>query len=241
MSERRRPIRIAPSILSADFARLADEVARLEEAGCDWIHVDVMDGHFVPNLTIGPMVVAALRRVSSVPLDVHLMIAEPDRYVAAFCEAGADVLTFHIEAAPDPIRTCEAIRARGVRAGIALRPATRLDRCAQALAAADLVLVMTVEPGFGGQPFMAAMLDKVAEAAVRWGRQADVEVDGGIDAETVVRCAAAGANVFVAGSYVFGHRDPAAAIRALREGAQRGRSEALALEHSVDEVEQTGP
>jgi len=213
-------IRIAPSILSADFARLGEEIARIEAAGCDWIHVDVMDGHFVPNLTIGPPVVKALKRVAKAPLDVHIMIADPDRYAAEFCDAGADVLTFHVEASPDAVKTCEAIRARGVRPGVALKPGTAITPAIErAIEAADLVLIMTVEPGFGGQRFMAGMIPKIERARALAGPGKDVEVDGGLDHETVVPCARAGANAIVAGSYVFKERDLAVPIRRLRDGA----------------------
>jgi ribulose-phosphate 3-epimerase len=210
--------KIAPSILSADFARLGDEVKRLEKAGADWVHVDCMDGHFVPNLTIGPPVVKALRRATALPLDVHIMIADPDAYAEAFCEAGADILTFHVEASKDPVRTAEKIRRCGVRPGLAIRPRTAVDGLDEAIAACDLVLVMTVEPGFGGQAFMADQVAKVEAAYARAGERAAIEVDGGLDDRTVVPCARAGANAIVAGSYVFRAPDPAAAIAALRRG-----------------------
>jgi ribulose-phosphate 3-epimerase len=224
------PIRIAPSILSSDFAKLGEEVARLEAAGADWVHVDVMDGHFVGNLTIGPPVVRALKRVAKIPLDVHIMITDPDRYAKDYCDAGADCLTFHVEAAPDPVKTCEMIRSFGKRAGIAIRPSTPLSPAVErAVAAADLVLPMTVEPGFGGQKFMADQLPKIRRIAeIARARRADVEVDGGVDAETVVACAEAGANAIVAGSFVFKANDLSEPIRKLREGATRGRSKSLA-------------
>jgi ribulose-phosphate 3-epimerase len=220
-----RPVRISPSILSSDFARLAEEVTRLEAAGADWLHVDVMDGHFVPNLTIGPPVVAAIKRVAKAPLDVHIMISDPDRYAEAFCKAGADILTFHIEAAPDAIATCERIRALGARAGIAIRPGTALTPAIErALAHADLMLPMTVEPGFGGQKFMADQLPKIRRCAeIGRARQADIEVDGGVDDQTVRACAEAGANAIVAGSFVFKAKDLAEPIRKLREGAEAAR------------------
>jgi len=210
--------RIAPSILSADFARLGEEVARLEAAGADWVHVDVMDGHFVPNLTIGPPVVKALRRQTRLPLDVHIMIAAPDRLAEAFCDAGADYLTFHAEASPDPVRTAEAIRRCGTRPGIAIKPRTPIDGLDDAIGACDLVLVMTVEPGFGGQAFMADQVAKVEAAWRRAGGRAEIEVDGGLDDSTVVPCARAGANAVVAGTYVFRAKDMKAAIEALRRG-----------------------
>jgi ribulose-phosphate 3-epimerase len=218
------PVRIAPSILSADFARLADEIARVEAGGGDWIHVDVMDGHFVSNITIGPPVVKALSKVAKIPLDVHIMISEPDRYAREFCEAGAATLTFHVEASPDPVKTCETIRALGVRPGIAVKPGTWISPAIErAIAAADLVLVMTVEPGFGGQRFMNDMIPKIERARALAGPHRDVEVDGGVDPETVRLCAAAGANAIVAGSFVFKGKDVAHPIARLRAAAEEAR------------------
>ncbi len=221
-----RPLWIAPSILSSDFARLGEEIARVERAGADWIHLDVMDAHFVPNLTIGPPVIRAIRRVATCPLDVHIMIDAPDRWFAAYCDAGADSLTFHVEASADPAATCRKIRERGVRAGLAFKPATPLAPYAEAIAQADLILVMTVEPGFGGQAFMAQQLAKVREAHERAAAHARIEVDGGVDAQTIEACAEAGADMFVSGSYVFRHTDLAVPIAKLREGAARGRARA---------------
>jgi ribulose-phosphate 3-epimerase len=231
-----RPIVIAPSILSADFARLADEIARVEAAGADWIHVDVMDGHFVPNLTIGPPVVRAIKRIAKRPLDVHIMISNPEDFAEEFCRSGAEVLTFHVEAAKNAPALCEKIRACGARAGVAFRPRTPLRGREAAIDAADLVLVMTVEPGFGGQKFMAEQVAKIAAVHERAGGRADIEVDGGIDAETVGPCVRAGANAIVAGTFVFKEKDAAVPIGKLRERAEREVKErARALEHSVDE------
>ncbi len=233
---------IAPSILSADFARLGEEVAAVETAGADIIHVDVMDGHFVPNLTIGPPVVKAIRRVTTLPLDVHIMISEPERYADAFCEAGADVLTFHVEAALDSVALCERIRSAGVRPGVAIRPSTSLRGLEAAIRAADMVLVMTVEPGFGGQAFMADQVEKVASVFDMVGGRSDIQVDGGINGETVVACGRAGANVIVAGSYVFRCEDLSKPIHLLRKGWQKGATWFQeALTHSVDELTELDP
>ncbi len=216
-----RPVKIAPSILSSDFARLAEEAARMERFGADWLHVDVMDGHFVPNLTIGAPVVKALRKVTKLPLDCHLMIEEPGRYTPDFLAAGADVITFHAEAQGDARATARAIREGGARAGLALKPGTPAEAALDLLDELDMVLVMTVEPGFGGQSYMADMEDKVRAVAAAIGeRPIDLQVDGGLDPETVKRAAAAGANVIVAGSAVFRADDPAQAIAALRRGAE---------------------
>ncbi len=222
-----RPVRIAPSILSADFARLGDEVARIERAGADWVHVDVMDGHFVPNITMGPVVVRAIRRVTRLPLDVHLMIEDPDRYVEAFAVAGADCLQFHVEASADPRATADRIRRAGKRPGVAIRPRTPIDdeRCRRAIEACDLVNVMTVEPGFAGQKFMADQVAKVARACELAGGRADIEVDGGVGAETVRPCVRAGANAIVSASYIFSAPDVREAIAALRAAALDEREE----------------
>ncbi|MCO5166956.1 MAG: ribulose-phosphate 3-epimerase [Planctomycetes bacterium] len=216
-----RPIIIAPSILSSDFARLAEEAARMEAAGADWLHVDVMDGHFVPNLTIGPPVVKALRKVTKLPLDCHLMISDPHTYGPQFIEAGADVVTFHVEVEGDLRALCRAIRAAGKRAGVAVRPRTPLDRVLPLLDDLDMVLVMTVEPGFGGQAYMWDIAPKLEALRAAIGdRPIDVQVDGGLNPETVRHAAGLGANVIVAGSAVFRAPDPAQAIAALREGAR---------------------
>jgi ribulose-phosphate 3-epimerase len=217
------PNRLAPSILSADFARLADEAARVEEVA-DLLHVDVMDNHFVPNLTLGPVVVASLRRATALPLDLHLMIEDPDRWAPGYVELGASIVTFHVEAADDPVQTARAIRAAGGRAGLALKPATPLAPYEDILSEFDMVLVMTVEPGFGGQSFIAEALPKVAEARraiANRGLDLWLEVDGGINADTAARCAEAGADVFVAGSAVFDAADPAAAGAAIKAAADR--------------------
>ncbi|MGE3143296.1 MAG: ribulose-phosphate 3-epimerase [Hyphomonadaceae bacterium] len=206
-----RPL-IAPSILSADFAKLGEEVRAVAAAGADMIHVDVMDGHFVPNLTIGPLVVKALRPHVSIPLDVHLMIAPVDRYIEAFCEAGADILTFHPEAGPHAHRTAQAIRACGAKVGVSLNPATPVDALDYLIGEIDLVLVMSVNPGFGGQSFIESQLAKIAAVRKRidaCGRDIILEVDGGVNAATAPRAVAAGATALVAGSAVF-TGDPAA-------------------------------
>lgn len=215
-----RPVKIAPSILSCDFARLADEAARMARCGADWLHVDVMDGHFVPNLTIGAPVVKALRAVTELPLDCHLMIDEPLRYTPDFLKAGADLVTFHVEAQGDPRETAAAIRAGGAKAGLAIKPGTPAEAGLELLDAVDMILVMTVEPGFGGQSYMADMEGKIrAFAAAIGDRPIDLQVDGGLSPKTVGHAAGAGANVIVAGSAVFGAPDAAEAIAALRAGA----------------------
>jgi ribulose-phosphate 3-epimerase len=222
-----RPIRIAPSILSADFGCLADEVRAVEAAGADLIHVDVMDGRFVPNITIGPLVVEAVRKVTRLPVDAHLMIVEPERYVEAFAKAGADVISVHAEVSPHLHRTLQAIRAAGARPAVALNPATDLGAVEYVLGDCDMVLVMTVNPGFGGQRYIDACTEKVrrlrAMADAR-GLALDIEVDGGVKPDVAVTVAAAGANVLVAGTAVFGAGDYRAAIAGLRTGAERGRT-----------------
>ncbi|MBV8686692.1 MAG: ribulose-phosphate 3-epimerase [Alphaproteobacteria bacterium] len=216
-----QPVRIAPSILSADFARLGEEIRAVDEAGADWIHIDVMDGHFVPNLTIGPGVVKALRPHSAKPFDVHLMIAPVDPFLEAFAAAGADTITVHPEAGPHLHRTLQAIKALGKRAGVSLNPATPAKMLDYVLEEVDLVLVMTVNPGFGGQGFIASQLRKIEalrKQIDRSGRTIDLEVDGGIDAETARRAVEAGADALVAGTATFrgGPDAYAANIRELR-------------------------
>ena len=212
-------VRIEPSILSADFTALAADVARIPSA--DLVHVDVMDNHFVPNLTFGLPMVERLLQVTDLPLDVHLMIDDPDRWAAGFADAGAAVVTFHAEAAVDPVTVARAIRAAGARAGVAVKPGTPPDAVLAHLEEYDQVLVMTVEPGFGGQPFQEAMLDKVAAVrAAIGGRDVWLQVDGGIGPETIRRAREAGADTFVAGSSVFGQDDPDAAVQRLRDLAE---------------------
>ena len=217
-------MQISPSILSADFANLERELDRISNA--DWAHVDVMDGHFVPNLTIGLPVVEALAKVSPVPLDCHLMIEDPDRWAPGYAEAGAQSVTFHIEAAKDARAVARDLHEAGARAGMAIKPRTEFAPYEELLPDLDMVLVMTVEPGFGGQAFMADQMPKVAqvrEAVRRHGGEVWVQVDGGVSAETIEQCAEAGADVFVAGSAVYGADDAASAIDELR---------ALAMRHS---------
>jgi ribulose-phosphate 3-epimerase len=210
---------IAPSILAADFARLAEEVAAVERAGADLLHIDVMDGHFVPNLTIGPPIVAALRKVTKLPLDVHLMITNADAFIAEFAEAGADYLTVHVEACPHLHRTVQLIKEHGVKAGVTLNPATSLSTIEEIIPDVDLVLIMSVNPGFGGQTFIASCLQKTASARAmldRIGSHALLEVDGGVKIDNVSQILAAGADVLVAGSAIFSSRDYAATIAAMR-------------------------
>lgn len=217
------PIRIAPSILSADFSRLGDEIAAIDAAGADYIHVDVMDGHFVPNISFGPTVMAAVRSRTQKPFDVHLMISPVDAYLAAFASAGADIITVHAEAGPHLHRTLQTIRALGVKAGVAINPATPVGVIEPVLDDVDLVLVMSVNPGFGGQSFIPSTLPRLRQArALIGGRPIDLEVDGGITADNARAVAEAGANVFVAGSAIYGGNNPstyAPRIAAIRDAA----------------------
>lgn len=211
-------MRITPSILNADFANLASEISRIPSA--DAVHVDVMDNHFVPNLTLGLPVVESLRRATEKMLDIHLMIADPDRWAPAYAEAGAESVTFHVEAAHAPIRLARELRRLGARASMALKPATAIDSYAELLDEVDMVLLMTVEPGFGGQKFLDLVLPKIRRTRELLGeRPIWLQVDGGISLETIQRCAEAGADTFVAGSAVYGVADPDAMVTQLREAA----------------------
>jgi ribulose-phosphate 3-epimerase len=218
-----RQVRIAPSILSADFATLGAQIAAAENGGADFIHVDVMDGHFVPNITIGPPVVKSIKRVARVPLDVHLMISDPDRYIEAFVEAGADMVSVHIEVLPHLHRTIHFIKSLGVKAGVVLNPSTPVFNIEDVAGEVDFVLIMSVNPGFGGQKFIPKSLHKVT--AIRGvldradNRHAPIEIDGGIDVSNVARAVDAGAEIIVAGSAIFNAPDPAAATKALKEAA----------------------
>jgi ribulose-phosphate 3-epimerase len=219
-------ILVAPSILSADFCRLGEEIERVEKAGADIIHIDVMDGHFVPNITIGPLVVRAVRRITARPLDVHLMIADADRYLDDFAAAGADWITVHVEACPHVQRTVSRIRELGKRPGVVLNPATSLSSLDYILDDVDLVMLMSVNPGFGGQSFLPSSLRKIEalrERIAASGRDVDIEVDGGVAEGTVAAIAAAGANVLVAGSAVFNSGDYQGAIATLKRLAGEGR------------------
>jgi len=211
--------KIAPSILSADFTRLGDEIKAVEKAGADYIHIDVMDGHFVPNITIGPMIVEAAKRITRLPLDVHLMISNPDQYIVEFRKAGADIITVHVEAVHHLHRSIQLIRSTGAKAGVSLNPATPLETLEYVLADLDMVLLMTVNPGFGGQEFIGAVLPKIKrlkEMIKARGASVEIEVDGGINADTIGLASSAGADIFVAGSAVFKSRDYSETIQIMR-------------------------
>ncbi|MBI1205112.1 MAG: ribulose-phosphate 3-epimerase [Rhodopseudomonas sp.] len=221
-----RPLLIAPSILAADFAKLGEEVRAIDAAGADWIHVDVMDGHFVPNISFGPAVMASVRGVTSKPFDTHLMISPCDPYLEAFAKAGSDIITVHTEAGPHVHRSLQAIRALGKRAGVTLNPGTPVGVLDNVIDLVDLVLVMSVNPGFGGQSFIASQLDKIAAVrALVGGRDIDIEVDGGVTADNAGAIAAAGANVLVAGSAVFKGGKYKENIAAIRNAAAQARGE----------------
>lgn len=212
-------IKVAPSILSADFAKLGDEVKDVELGGADYIHVDVMDGHFVPNITIGPLIVEAIRPVTTLPLDVHLMIENPDAYIPAFAKAGADIITVHVEASRHLHRTIQLIKEQGVKAGVVLNPSTPVEMIKHIIEDIDMVLLMTVNPGFGGQAFIPNVLPKIKEVrqlADLLNPTLDIEVDGGINTETAVLVKEAGANVLVAGSFIYNNPNREEAIKAIR-------------------------
>ncbi|WP_078380939.1 ribulose-phosphate 3-epimerase [Sutcliffiella halmapala] len=212
-------IKIAPSILSADFANLQKDIQEVEQGGADYIHIDVMDGHFVPNITIGPLIVEAVRPVTTLPLDVHLMIENPDQYIPAFAKAGADIISVHVEACRHLHRTIQLIKAQGVKAGVVLNPATPVENIVPILDDVDLVLLMTVNPGFGGQAFISSVLPKIKQVRSlieEKGLSVEVEVDGGVNPETAALCVEAGANVLVAGSAIYQKKDRKQAISAIR-------------------------
>ncbi|MBS4207667.1 ribulose-phosphate 3-epimerase [Bacillus sp. FJAT-50079] len=213
-------MKIAPSILAADFSKLADEIKEVEAAGADLIHIDVMDGHFVPNISFGSLIVEAVRKVTDLPLDVHLMIEEPARYIEEFVNAGADYVTVHVEADPHVHRTIQEIRRLGAKPGVVLNPATSVSTIEHIIDDIDMVLLMTVNPGFGGQSFIPNVLPKIREVKAMIDRKqlsVDIEVDGGVNSETIRQCMDAGANVFVAGSNIFANEDRKAAIQELRK------------------------
>lgn len=213
-------VKIAPSILSADFAKLGEEIEAVDKGGADLIHVDVMDGHFVPNITIGPLIVEAIRPKTKLPLDVHLMIEDPDQYIEAFAKAGADYITVHVEASRHLHRTIQMIKSFGVKAGVVLNPATPVEMIQHIIGDVDMILLMSVNPGFGGQKFIPEVLPKIRQVkamATEKGLDLEIEVDGGVNPETAKQCIEAGANVLVAGSAVYNQEDYAKAISLLRE------------------------
>lgn len=218
-------VKIAPSILASDFSKLGEEILKVEKAGADLIHIDVMDGHFVPNISIGPPVVKCLRKITKLPFDVHLMIDNADKYIDSFIDAGADIISVHMENNPHIHRTIQHIKKKGIKASIVLNPSTSLNTLEWILDDVDMVLLMTVNPGFGGQSFIEGMVEKVRELRKLLnmrGKKIDIEVDGGIDAENIYRVTEAGANVLVAGSTVYNAPDTAEIIRNLKEKAYRG-------------------
>ncbi|MEG1179594.1 MAG: ribulose-phosphate 3-epimerase [Oscillospiraceae bacterium] len=217
-------IKISPSILSCDYSKMGEELNRMKDCGADWIHFDVMDGHFVPNLTIGVAVVSSLRKISGIFFDVHLMISEPLKYIEPFAQAGADLITFHVEADSDIRQTIEAIKSAGCKAALSVKPKTPASEVFDYLDLIDMVLVMTVEPGFGGQSFMADMMPKVREIrneCNRRGLKMEIQVDGGINENNISEAARAGANVFVSGSTIFSAKDSGQMIKMLKENAEK--------------------
>jgi ribulose-phosphate 3-epimerase len=216
-----RPRKIAPSILSADFAHLADEIARVTEAGADMIHVDVMDGHFVPNFTIGPPIVKAIRKVTQLPLDVHLMMTNPEDFIDEFIKAGSNYITVHVETCPHLHRTIQSIKEEGVKAGVTLNPATPLSSVEEILGEVDLLLIMSVNPGFGGQSFIPSALEKLRRARKmidQKGLKVELEIDGGVKVENIAAMAQAGADIFVSGSAIFQSKDYKGTIQKMRAG-----------------------
>ncbi|MBU0755412.1 MAG: ribulose-phosphate 3-epimerase [Planctomycetes bacterium] len=213
-------IKLCPSLLSCDFAHMADDVAAVEAAGADWLHVDVMDGHFVPNLTIGTVVVKSLKKVATIPLDVHVMIEEPLRFADPFIEAGANIYVFHVEAYDDPAEVIEHVKSKGVRAGITLNPPTPLKAIVPYLDQVDLVMIMSVNPGFGGQGFVPESLDRVRALRQTYGFKGDIEIDGGIKKDNIHEVAACGANIFVSGSGIFQSGDIAGTMAEMRQKAE---------------------
>ncbi|MDQ0427815.1 ribulose-phosphate 3-epimerase [Planomicrobium stackebrandtii] len=220
-------IKIAPSILAADFSKLGEEVLEVEKAGADWIHVDVMDGHFVPNISFGPIVLNAIRPLTKLPMDVHLMIENPDQYIEEFAKAGADFITVHVEACPHLHRTIQLIRSLGVKPGVVLNPHTPIETIQHVLEDIDLVLFMTVNPGFGGQKFIHSVVPKVKQLSdiiKEKGLSVEIEIDGGINEETIGACAEAGATVFVAGSAIYSKKDRTQALQAIRKAGEEAIS-----------------